>query len=271
MKSIRLLFLLFLIIVFLAGIYWILNMKENFDADNKNEDDKSNCPNMLIQKDGVLLLYNSNKPTDETNPIPFANLDEYIYYLEAQRKLGNECPILYLTQETNTQGKDVYRIRPSPFDLQGGLPTISKSHNMYNYPPLSISNTHKSYQPPAPTITDINSLTLSSQEPVNTDPIQVIDSSRDNGQFNAGNYAGFDPTSQYTGVFTNLDVIHNSTSESVFSDNPMDPNWGGVEYTQKMIDTGKYEENNINKPVLFQPKTAFIPINNSYPKPMDII
>jgi hypothetical protein len=258
MKNIRLLFLLFLLIVFLAGLYWIFhfNKEENFDAPEKKEGD-SNCPNMLIQKDGVLLLYNSNKPIDETNPIPFFNLDEYIYYLEAQRKLGNNCPVLYLNKESDTQGNDVYRIRPSPFDLQGGLPPVS--------------NTHRKYSPPPPTITDINNSTLSSQVPVNTNPITVQDASRQNPPYNSGNYASFDPTSQYTGVYTNLDEVHNSTKQAKFSDNPMDPNWGGVEYTQQMIDTGKYEENNINKPILFQPKTAFMPINGGLPPPRDIV
>jgi cbb3-type cytochrome oxidase subunit 3 len=89
MKNIRLLFLLFLIIVFLAGIYWIFhfNTKNSYDLfENKiaieqmdNQDSK--CPNMLIQKGSVLLLYNSNKPIDDSNPIPFANLDEYIFYV----------------------------------------------------------------------------------------------------------------------------------------------------------------------------------------------
>jgi cbb3-type cytochrome oxidase subunit 3 len=259
MKNIRLLFLLFLIIVFLAGIYWIFNsnMQENYDEKKDENKDNSSCPDMLIQKGDVLLLYNSKKKVDENNPIPFSNLDEYIYYLDAQRKLGNQCPVLYLTQESNAQGKDVYRIRPSPFDLQGGLP--------------SISNTHKNYAPPPPTITDINSSTLSSQVSLNTNAINVIDASRENGEYNSGNYASFDPTSQYVGVFTNIDEIHNSTQNDKFSDNPMDANWGGVEYTQKMIDTGKYEDNNINKPMLFQPKTAFMPIDPNRPVPKDII
>jgi hypothetical protein len=257
MKNIRLLFLLFLIITFLAGLNWIFNSsaKENYDDSNENKD--SNCPDLLIHKGDVLLLYNSKKPTDENNPIPFANLDEYIYYLEAQRKIGNSCPVLYLKEETNAQGEDVYRIRPSPFDLQGGLP--------------SISNTHKNYSPQSPTITDINNSTLSRQIPVNTTAINVVDASRENKPYNAGNYASFDPTSQYIGVFTNLDDIHNSTKQDKISDNPMDPNWGGVEYTQKMIDTGKYEENNANKPLLFQPKTAFMPIDSNRPPPKDIM
>jgi hypothetical protein len=29
----------------------------------------------------------------------------------------------------------------------------------------------------------------------------------------------------------------------------MDPNWGGVEYTQAQIDSGKYAENEVTKPV----------------------
>jgi hypothetical protein len=267
MKNIRLLFLLFLIIVFLAGIYWIFhfNTKNSYDlfehkiAIEQMDNKDSKCPNMLIQKGGVLLLYNSNKPTDDSNPIPFANLDEYIFYLETQRKNGNDCPVLYLNQESDTQGKDVYRIRPSPFDMQGGLP------------PVSNAPTHRTYVPPPPTITDINSSTLSSQIPLNTTAINVVDASRENNPYNAGNYASFDPTGQYVGVFTNLDEIHNSTQQAQFSDNPMDPNWGGVEYTQKMIDTGKYEENNVTKPRLFQPKTAFTPIDPNRPLPKDII
>jgi hypothetical protein len=42
----------------------------------------------------------------------------------------------------------------------------------------------------------------------------------------------------------------------------MDPNWGGVEVTNQSIQSGKYEDNNIFKPMLYQPKMAFIPISN---------
>uniref|UniRef100_A0A6C0JEL4 Uncharacterized protein n=1 Tax=viral metagenome TaxID=1070528 RepID=A0A6C0JEL4_9ZZZZ len=275
MKNSRLLFFLFLIIVFLAGLYWIFysnvsrcsveTLKDKHeiakkDHENKEKkDDTNNCPDMLIQKGNILLLYNSKKPKDETNPIPFYNLDEYIYYLDAQRKLGNNCPVLYLKQETNTQGKDVYRIRPSPFDLQGGLPATT--------------NEYKKYVPPSPIMTDINSMSLSAQQPLNSDAIQIKDASRENPPYNQADYASFDPQGLYIGKFTNLDEIHESTKNAQFSDNPMDPNWGGVEYTQSMIDIGKYEENNITKPMLFQPRTAFIPIDtgNGKPQPLDVI
>ena len=120
-------FLLFLILTFFIGLYvttyWNtgVNIKNKEAMENNGEDD--GCPDLLIQRDNVLLLYNTKKPEDETNPIPFFNLDEYINYLEIQKDKGGICPTLFLQQENNAQGKEVYRVRPSPFDLQGGLPT----------------------------------------------------------------------------------------------------------------------------------------------------
>lgn len=230
MKQIKTLFLIFLIITFLAGILVILtpkNVIETLANENSNSPD---CPNLLIQKDGVLLLYNTNNPIDDTNPIPFQDLDEYIYYLEIQRKMGKQCPVLYLQQENNAQGQDVYRIRPNPFDLQGGLPAIQ---NIPTQPPTKPGKA-----------------------------IEIADATRDNPPYNQGNYSGFDPYGQYVGVFTTIDAVHESTEKQALSDNPMDTNWGGVEYTEKVVDSGKYEENNIYKPKLYQPKMAFIPLDN---------
>ena len=39
---------------------------------------------------------------------------------------GEVSPVLFLQEETNAQGEDVFRVRPSPFDLQGGLPSEYK-------------------------------------------------------------------------------------------------------------------------------------------------
>jgi len=247
----KLLFILFLIIVFLAGIYFIFNMKpmvnpkenmENSTAPSQ-QNVSSDCPNILLKKDDKFLLYNTNLPTSHFNPIPFASLDEYIAYLENQRKNGTNCPILFLQQENNTQGEDVYRIRPSPFDQQGGLPTI----------------------------TDINSSQLSQQNHVNTVPVQSTDASRENSPYNKNNYPSFDPHGQFIGVYTDMDEVHKSTTQDQISDNPMDPNWGGVEYTQQMVDSGKYIDYNITKPLLYQPKSEFNPALSNYPPPQDII
>jgi hypothetical protein len=214
---------------FLAGIYVILTPKSTVETmDNKENKSDNNCPDLLVQKGDRLLLYNTHQPENDTNPIPFFSLDEYIFYLKHQRKMGNNCPVLYLQQENNTQGQDVYRIRPSPFDTQGGLPAISGLND----------------------------------QPVQKGIVNIMDSSRENAPYNNNNYSGFDPTGQYVGIYTTLDLLHDSTKKQGVSDNPMDPNWGGVEVTNQSVNSGKYEDNNVVKPMLYQPRMAFIPIEN---------
>jgi hypothetical protein len=76
-------------------------------------------------------------------------------------------------------------------------------------------------------------------------PVMVQDASRENTSYNTNMYAGFDPTSQYVGVYTNIDEIHASTSYSELSENPMDSNWGGVYYTKDAVDSGKYKDDEV--------------------------
>lgn len=241
MKTVRILFLSFLILVFLAGMYVIstYGKKEGF-SNTKNEG--SDCPDLLVQRGNVLMLYNTNKPiVDGENPIPFFTLDDYIRYLETQRKNGTVCPVLYLQQEYNTQGQGVYRMRPSPFDTQGGLPAMVTTDTTNSAVPEQIT--------------------------------KYLDASRENAPYNAGNYAGFDPQGLHIGVYTDIDQLHDSTKTDSISDNPMDPNWAGVTYTQQMVDSGKYEENNISKPVLFTANNVeFRPSFPSHTRaPVDIL
>ena len=232
MKQIKIIFLLFLVFVFFLGMYLTMFHKNTVETMETKE---SSCPDLLIQKGNSLLLYNTKQPNEEgKNPIPFFNLDEYINYLEIERKKGNMCPILFLQQESNTQGEDVFRMRPSPFDLQGGLPSTTT---------IDMADVKK-----------------------------VIDADRENPPYNSGNYPGFDPQGLYVGEYTDLDKLHDATSANEISDNPMDPNWAGTVYTQQMIDSGKYEENNITRAVLFTPKTAFYPsITNGSSPPLDVL
>lgn len=229
-------FILFLLCTFLLGLYVTMywNVSLNIKSKENMENNDSGCPNLLIQKGNSLLLYNKNKPEDETNPMTFFNLDEYINYLEIQKKKGINCPVLFLQQENNAQGEDVYRVRPGPFDLQGGL----------QHDPSQIE----------------------------TDATIAADASRDNPPYNVDHYPGFDPEGQYVGEYTNLDAIHDYTNSKKISDNPMDSKWAGVTYTQQMIDSGKYIGNEINKPYLFNPRTVFYPsIPSVVDNPTDIL
>jgi hypothetical protein len=319
------------------------------------------CPNMLVRRGNQLFMYNTNLPQEPgVNPILFNTLDDYIYYVKVQRyKYGNDCPVLYLQEETDAQGNDVYRVRPGPFDTQGGmqisqdfpigtvLPQLPVTYpslpvnamvppnymapnleNMggYSIPPFSINpissnnvtmNTltaQGQFVPPvglppisptpeanvtgsrpttfpsnlsskqaapqdnfytgvSPMITNAlimtpNAFNKTSIPSMNT-PVptlinaqnstgpstitQYTDASRENPPYNQGGYAGFDPKNQYTGTFTNLDAVHNSTlyanPKYGLSDNPMDPNWGGVLFTRAQVNSGKYDDNIVTKPV----------------------
>lgn len=230
-----------LIIIFFIGLYVTVYFDNPYEKkEGLTTNISSKCPNMLVKKDNMILLYNSGEPVGKNNPIPFFNLDEYINYLEVQKEKGNNCPVLFLQHENDAQGKDVYRIRPSPFELEGGLPTGT-----------------------ALSQADIDKMDAA---------IKVIDSTRDNLPYNTNQYPGFDAHGQHIGEYTELDALHDSTSSRKISDNPMDENWAGTTYTQQMVDSGKYEGNELRKPVLFNPKTVFNPSTPSlYPPPKDIL
>ena len=231
MREIQIAFVCFLVFTFFLGVYVCSsstafdlvpststststkkNVVEGMDVysdANANANDKNKtCYNVLLKRGNSLLLYNTFQSQSDTNPITFANLDEYTEFMENQRKTGLRCPILYLQQENNVQGEDVYRIRPSPYTLEGGLP------------------------------------------PVNPNVVPPTDSSRDNQKYNQGSYHGFDPYGQDVGRYTTLDQIHDSTKQVPVSDNPMDTNWGGVIHSQQMVDSGKYDENTVGKPLM---------------------
>ena len=219
MKTVKKIFVLFLGLTFFLGIFFCLSKPTNLfpveamtTLDDVNEkqftgESDPTCPNVLIRRGGSLLLYNTFQPESDQNPLPFYNLDEYIKYVKSQRDKGIRCPVLYLQEENDTQGNDVYRIRNSPFSTDGGLPT-------------------------------------------KVIPIQMENAALDNPPYNQGQYNSFDPYSQYTGQYTILDQIHDSTRQAPVSDNPMDPNWGGVIHSQQAVDSGKYDENTVGKPVM---------------------
>ena len=277
MNKLRILFQVFLILVFLAGIYVLISFdkKSGFEGlENKNVNkDETECPDLLIRKGADLLLYNTKRPAIEgINPVKFKSLDEYKKYLEIQRKEGIHCPVLFLQHEYDIQGKGVYRAHSTPLQMEGGITrtdTIPSSPDAINAMlgtstiPLYNPTNYVSTPPLRPIVYKDDEKGI---------PIPVIDASREHGDYNKGNYAGFDPTSLYVGKYTEIDKVHDLTSKQQQSDNPMDTNWGGVQYTQNAVDSGKYEENNISKPMLFQPKLKFDPsLPNSFPPPKDVV
>lgn len=56
----------------------------------------------------------------------------------------------------------------------------------------------------------------------------------------------FDQSNYYVGSISPLDEIKNSNYNMLYSDNPMDPNWGGEKYTQALVDAGYYKGNEVS-------------------------
>lgn len=132
------LLLILIIIVFLAGIYFVAMYSDPKSLEGlTNIIGEPRCPNMLIQKGPRFYLYNSNlAQVPGVNPVEFENLEDYVEFISWQRSQGIRCPVLYLQQSYDAQGQSVYKARPSVTEPQGGLPpALSTQDNSGKFNP----------------------------------------------------------------------------------------------------------------------------------------
>jgi len=196
------------------------------------------CPNILIQHGNEIFLYNSKvEKVPGVNPIRFKSLEDYSEFMDWLQGRGIRCPVLFLQFSYDAQGNAVYKMRPSPVDLQGGLsPNVPYS--------------------PAPAAL-----------------VQMMDASRDNPPFNNQMYDGFDPLNFNMGDYTTQDAEFRAKELTMkYSDNPMDANWGGKQYSESVVDSGAYIER--TRPDAIRSDTsALVPMkvpaaNEKYRNPM---
>jgi hypothetical protein len=240
--------LLIIIVMVVLGQLFLLNnafMNKNKQRERFSNSDDNNllnqCPNILMQEDNKYYLYNSNTPKIEgVNPLVFNNLDEYVKFLELQKSKNINCPILFLQNTYDAQGKPSFIARPSPVELQGGLPhesfnnyAINRGNNSLSTSNNNIFNNNGNSNNNNNVSSDgnINSLPLPDEQPRE---INLNDASKQPPYFKSDNYDGFDPNNQYIGVTTPLDKMFHDNNSS--SPNPMDPNWGGPHVTQEFVD-----------------------------------
>ncbi len=199
----------FIVFVFIIGFYCFVVYPRSgpspIEGFSLSGDKSKRCPNVLIQKGKEIYLYNSElAEVPGVNPMKFDNLEEYTEFVKWQRSQGINCPVLFLQNSYDAQGKEIYKIKPSPNSNQEGLPPISS-------------------------LAEANMLNI----PAGTRPSQVsllYDASRDDPPYNNDSYPGFDETNQSIGLYTPLDKMFNEgeTSSSP-SANAMDDNWSGVQ------------------------------------------
>lgn len=240
------------------------NEQDINDLDEEDEDGNALCPTLLIKRGNKLMLFNKNIPeTPGENPIFFDNLNQYKEYIKLQNDLYNKnCPILFLQEEENAQGENVYRLRQTTGTTKNVDPLMLSSVNDYFknntniMPKFAPPKGPSAFNKPTPN-SEINMINygvpLNTMQQPNMQPmVPYVDANRSNAPFNQG-YFGFDPSNQYVGKFTILDEIHNSTktqNPDGLSDNPMDHNWGGAVFTEEQIVKGKYDENNVQPPTV---------------------
>lgn len=213
------------LVLFLGGMYFYA--KHNVQT--------SSCPNVLIQYDSKYYLFNSNKARiPGVNPIVFKTLEDYNDFLKWQQTVGIKCPVLYVQKTYDAQGKRVFKIRPDVNELKGGLPpstpsyVLAKKHHDTEIVNNSTACDNTTPHIPGPVI-DLLYRTGSeiSEHSTLERPEQKADDH-----------------SQTTPKFLLPCPVPTFKS---FSDNPMDLNWGGEDYTEQSIKAGNYAGSEIKK------------------------
>jgi len=76
---------------------------------------------------------------------------------------------------------------------------------------------------------------------------KLVDATRGNPPYNKNSYPAMDPHNQALGRPTVLDVYGEVGETQNVSPNPMDPNWGGSEYSMAAVNAGNYVGNEVYK------------------------
>ena len=222
-----------LILVFLIGMYFYAKNGDSVSNEGftNNQSNGPRCPNLLIQKGSRFYLYNSKlAQVPGVNPIEFDNLEDYTEFLDWQRSQNIRCPVLYLQETYDAQGNRVYKSRPSVSEPQAGLPPSTAA-------PIGIAS-------------QVTPMMETSLEPIGEDaypnPTLLVDATRNDPPYNQNSYPSYDQTSYYIGTTTPLDGMDIQAEAAKISPDPMNPNWGGAEYTQSLVDKGYYEDNEVS-------------------------
>lgn len=211
-------------LLFIFGLYFaLLPKQENFDVKSydTNHEMFKQCPTTLIQDGAKYLLFNDNLPEEEgVNPLVLDSLDDYLEFLYWQRKQNINCPVLYLQSNINTQGKKEYRVVNNIEQPEGSNATMKRK--------------------------------LAANPPM----VKLTDASRDSKVYNVNQYAGFDPYNQNIGDYTPLDKMFSMKTNDGKSVSPMDPSWGGPQYTKEKMFKDFEERKNENSKD-FHPKYIY--------------
>jgi hypothetical protein len=223
------LFKILLIVIFFVGmiLYATGRLSYAIDGFHNHDNDNNNCPDLLIQNGEMFYLYNSKAPTVKgSNPKVFTKLSDYAEFVSQ----NPSCPVLFLQKGSDTQGNDIYKIR-------GGTPMNPSNYNgLDQIPPLANGEKIINIKP-------IGNVRVS---PLNDNPIML---NPPYNNYNTNGYSPFDPHGYEVGRFNSQDLIHISGELLPVSPYANDANWGGVDYTEEQVNSGKYIGNEVYRPI----------------------
>ena len=174
---------LFILCTFLFGLYFIYKSSQPYNGLEPFTG--SDCPDVLIQRGNEIHLENTNRAKiPGVNPIVFKSLEEYAQFLKWQRANQIRCPVLELQRSYNAQNEEVYSIRPSIQDPQGGLP------NDLTYDVELKNDVEAPFQ-------------------------KLLDAGRDDPPYNKNSYPGFDQKNQYIGLNVPLDIMYRGDTKII--------------------------------------------------------
>ena len=226
-KGVKILTCLSMLMLLIVGIIHYLKSMSSY----KNT--YHNTP-MLIQKGTSYWLYDDTKPIQPNiNPVVFTNISEYAIYVDKQKCNGIPYPEIFIQNTIDAQGNDTFILKKDPLNPQTmdympiveGLSYTSIDGSGTKSPydrkiymdniASNISNALSSSQ-----IKAINKLELT-KSVLSEDPVR---------------------TCRKTPEDINPLIVDGKTAD------PMTPNWGGIPFTQKLVDDGYYIGNEVIKP-----------------------
>ena len=219
------------VIIFLGGLH--------FYAKYASYEKTSRCPNILIQIGSKYFLLNSNiERVPGVNPLEFNTLEDYHEFLKWQKTVGIKCPVLFVQKTYDAQGNRVYKMRPSVNDPQGGLPPTPPSYVSSDKPNTALINESTCGKP---------TIDISGADPNTSIQYSLWEL-----------FTGYTTTNK---MDEKGNSVHNKLTPKIefpadlkpcpipefktLSDDPMDTNWGGKDYTEKAVDSGKYKGSEI--------------------------
>jgi hypothetical protein len=241
-----------LLTIFLLGLYYyvIYNDSEYEGMRLMSGSSTARCPNILVQQGHRYQLYNSKlDKVPGVNPIEFENLESYTEFLNWQHSQGIRCPVLYLQKSYDIHGEAGYKIRDNVHDLKGGTPsssvTITDSPQTVSIPVQGNSPVLVPVPVPAPACKPLPE-NISDPYDLSSSPCNNATTSNSPVLKDASFVTAEVPVPFYISSKP-YDSSDQSTTTMEKSPNPMDPNWGGAGFTQKLVDQGFYQGNEITR------------------------